>query len=80
MYGADHKQAMEQFSHHAINYTSLALLLIDKGITTEEELDRFRARATHMVDQIMAEAEKEVKEKFEKEYPALSKLFKDRNS
>jgi len=52
---------------HLVRETALVLALLDKGILTQEEWDRYRTKATHVVDQIWAERE-------EKQNQALERL------
>lgn len=59
----------------AVNYVALALLLIEKGVITEGELLRARARATHQVDQIFAEKQAEADREFSEKYPSFAKLI-----
>lgn len=39
---------------HAANYSAIALLLIDKGIITQEEFDHARLVTTHIAEQEFA--------------------------
>jgi len=58
---------------HLVWETALVLILIDKGIVTQEEWDRYRGKATHVVDQIWAEREakqNEIMERLRQRDPA----------
>jgi len=44
---------------HLVQQTALIMVLMEKGIVTQKEWDRYRSQATHMVDQMWAEREAE---------------------
>uniref|UniRef100_A0A6M3Y3V5 Uncharacterized protein n=1 Tax=viral metagenome TaxID=1070528 RepID=A0A6M3Y3V5_9ZZZZ len=53
------EQLQEFHLHHTTNYLGLAYLLIQKGLITDDELDKAHAWATHLVDQIAAQKKEE---------------------
>jgi hypothetical protein len=81
--GPDIVQAVNEANKaHLVNYTSLYLMLVDKGIIEAEEWDRYRMMATSVIDQHwtqkLDDQKKEVKElldQMEKEAPGISKIF-----
>ncbi len=69
------EQVYDSHIHHAIQYLALVLLLVEKGIITDDELDRSRARATQLVDQIVAQQKEEAKNEFKTQHPGVASLF-----
>lgn len=68
-------QVNEANQAHAINHLALAMLLIEKGIITDDELDKARTQATHIVEQAWAEKRERAKEEFDEEHPGVRDMF-----
>lgn len=60
---------------HVINNMAVALLLIEKGIITDDELDKARQKATHIIDQIWTAKQDEAAKNFEEEHPGVRDFF-----
>ncbi len=60
---------------HAVNHLTLLLLLVEKGIVTNEEVEVARAKAVQFVDQEWAKKRDEQEQEFDKQYPNIRKMF-----
>lgn len=63
-------QINEANQAHAVNYATLMIALMEKGIVSASELDAARAKATSLVDQEWA------KKRDEKDREAIEDLWK----
>ena len=59
LFGPSFQQLEDSHLHHATNFLALAMLLIEKGVITDEELDRTKTQATHLIDQLAAQKKEE---------------------
>ena len=83
MTGPDIIEAFNQANKaHVVNYTAIFLGLVDKGIFTPEDWDKYKMLATHAVDQAwtskLDEQNKEAQElldQMEKDCPGVAKVF-----
>lgn len=50
--GATASQVNEALAEHYVNYATVLILLIEKGIVTPEEVKLARIKAIHAVDQL----------------------------
>ena len=75
-FGPSIEQFQESHIHHATEHLALVLVLVKKGIVTDDELEAARAQATHIIDQIAAQKKQEALEEFDKENPGLREMIK----
>lgn len=75
IFGPSIQQFQDSHVHHATNYLALALLLIEKGIITDDDLDRARTQATHIIDQVVAQKQEEAQKEFDAEHPGVREMF-----
>ncbi len=74
--GVTPSQVNEVNKAHVINNMAIALLLIEKGIITDDELDKARNQATHIIDQIWTANQDQARKEFEEEHPGMHDFFK----
>lgn len=60
---------------HAINYLTLAIILIEKGIISEDEIEKTRVQATHLVEQEWARKREDADKEFDEKHPGLRQKF-----
>ena len=65
------QQLRNSHIHHATAHLALVLLLIEKGSFTDKEYGEAIAKATHMVDQLLAETQEEANKEFDQKHPGL---------
>lgn len=75
LFGVSASEVNRANQAHVVNYSTLAFLLLEKGLITVEELERARAQATHHVEQQWAQLRDEAAKKFDEENPGLRKVF-----
>lgn len=75
LFGVTPSQVNEALKVHSVNYATVILLLVEKGIVSDEEVVRARIQATHAVDQILAQKQEEVDAEFDEQHPGVRKLF-----
>lgn len=75
LFGPSLQQVRESHIHHATNYIALVLLLVEKGVITDDELGKARTRATHMIDQVVAEQREEAIAEYDKEHPGVRAMM-----
>lgn len=75
MFGVTSKQLQEAHAATATQILALGLLLIEKGIITDDEFSRAHTQATHIVDQIVAQKQEEADDEFDKAHPGVRKMF-----
>lgn len=70
----------EQLKHvhleGCISTTAIMMLLVEKGIATEEEFCKMRLRAQPIVEQEMQRKQDELQKQFEEDNPELAKWGK----
>jgi len=71
MFGPDTKEIKRSMINTASYLTALSLLLIDKGIFTEDEFHKKLAEATHLMDQEVAKREEEVEKEMVEKFPFM---------
>jgi ribosomal protein L16/L10AE len=69
--GVTAEQVNQSNQVHAVNYLTLTLVLIEKGIITADEIEKARVQATHFVEQEWARKRKELDEA----HPGLRQMF-----
>lgn len=74
--GATSEQVNQSNQAHAVNYLALALVLIDKGIMSYDDIRDAVVRATHLVEQEWAMKKEEAIKDLEQEYPGVRELFR----
>ncbi len=75
LFGVTREQALGSAKALAINNVAIALVLIEKGIITDDELDKAHTKATHMVDQGFAAQQEKAQKEFDEEHPGTRKFF-----
>lgn len=73
--GVTNEHINESNQAHASNHLSLVLLLIEKGVVSVEELEKSRAKATHIVEQEWARKRKEAEKEFDEKHPAMREFM-----
>ena len=58
------RQINESNKQHATNLLALMIILFDKGIISQDELDKSTSKATHIIDQEWAKNKKNIIKKF----------------
>ncbi len=60
---------------HCVNYITIMIALLEKGIVSEEDLEKARIKATHIVDQEWAKKQEEAQKTLNALYPGLGKFL-----
>lgn len=60
---------------HAVNFMTLMLVLVERGIISTDELETAKARAEHLVEQEWARKREEAVKEFDEKHPGLRQLF-----
>lgn len=60
---------------HAVNYLTLTLVLVEKGIITADEIEKARVQATHLVEQEWARKREDMEKEFDEAHPGLRQIF-----
>lgn len=60
---------------HAINAIAIMIVMVDKGLVTDEELMAARVKATQYVDQEWARKREESEKEFDEKHPGLRKTL-----
>ncbi len=60
---------------HAVNFLTLTLVLVEKGIISADEIKKARVQATGFVDQEWAKKREQQEKEFDEKHPGLRKLF-----
>ena len=71
---------MEVITEPQVEYMPLVMLLMEKGIITEEELDEASSKSAHIVDQMVAKNRHEAIKQFRRDAmnnPELAEIFID---
>ncbi len=75
LFGVTPLQVDESNKAHVINNMAIAILLIEKGIISGDELDKARNQATHIIDQVWAAKQEQARKEFDEEHPGARELF-----
>ncbi len=75
LFGVTPSQVDESNKAHVINNMAIVLLLIEKGIITNDELDKARTKATHIIDQVWAAKQEQARKEFDEEHPGARDFF-----
>tara|TARA_Y100000310_G_scaffold248179_1_gene253985 strand:- start:25 stop:291 length:267 start_codon:yes stop_codon:yes gene_type:complete len=75
LFGPSYQQVRESIICAFTQHLALVLLLTDKGIVNDDELDKFRAQATHIMDQLVAEQKEQAVKEFDKEHPGVRQMW-----
>ena len=75
IFGVTASEVNQSNQAHAVNYLTLTLLLIEKGIITDDEIERARTQATHFVEQEWARKKEEAAKDFDEQHPGVRKMF-----
>ena len=69
------EKVAEAQREQAANFLALALILMEKGIITNEEYRKARVRATSIIDQAAAEKTVQCKKEFAERNPTIQKFM-----
>jgi len=75
LFGPTMEDVQNVRKQQAINYLGLALLLIEKGVITDDELHRATIQATHLIDQGVAKRQEKVNREFDEEHPGVREIL-----
>jgi hypothetical protein len=73
--GVTAEQVNQANQVHAVNYLTLTLVLIEKGIITADEIEKARVQATHFVEQEWARKREDMVKEFDEAHPGLRQMF-----
>jgi len=74
--GVSAAQLQECNQEHAANYCTLFELLVEKGIITEEEFYRERAKAVHTLEQSFAAKKEAAEKEYDEENPGMREIYR----
>jgi hypothetical protein len=67
--------AQEAHVSHAVNFLAVVLALLEKGIVTEDELDRAHARALQLMDKELAARGGLLTQELDERYPGVREFL-----
>ncbi len=75
LFGVSSESLDKSNKEHIINVIALLLLLVEKGIITDDEFCKMRIRAISVVDQIWQKQVEEKRKQLKEENPSLDSFF-----